>query len=386
MRGDLHAKRDPMPRWILWLGLSFAAVWLLYALRGVLAPVFFAFLIAYVLDPVVDRIEGSRLLRNRRIARGVAISVLLFVVFLVTALVLFVIAPMVYEQVVRFVKQLPGLVQRSRSHWEPLLTQLGLEIPTSVGQAFEELHLDLQSVVAKGYAPASAAARWLLGGTASAVGALVAGLVVPVFAFYLLYDFDRMTAKAADLIPPRYREDAFAFFREVDRVLGQFLRGQFTVMTVLGALYATGYALIGVPLALPIGIVAGLLSFIPYVGSSTALALALLMTALQGQGWIQALWVVGVHALIQGLEGFVITPKIMGDTVGISAIAVLFALLVGAELLGFTGVLLAVPAAAVFKILLERIIARYRGSSFYVGDDSGKAVSTEPSQDSTRPG
>ncbi|HSN82536.1 MAG TPA: AI-2E family transporter [Polyangiales bacterium] len=362
-----------------------AVGWVLYALRGVLAPVFFAFLIAYVLDPVVDRIEGSRLLRDRRIARGVAISVLLVLVFLITALVLFVVVPMVYEQVVAFVRKLPGLVERSRAQWEPFLAELGLEIPTSVGHAFEELHLDLQSVVAKGYAPATAAVKWLLGGTASAVGALVAALVVPVFAFYLLYDFDRLTARAVELIPPRYRGDATSFFGEVDGVLGQFLRGQFTVMAVLGALYAIGYGIIGVPLALPIGILAGLLSFIPYVGSATALVCALLMTALEMQGWIQVLWVIGIHAVIQGLEGFVITPKVMGDTVGISAIAVLFALLVGADLLGFTGVLLAVPAAAVLKILLERIDDRYRQSSFYAGAESGAPDSTETRRDTTRP-
>jgi predicted PurR-regulated permease PerM len=377
MPDDAPVERDQLPRWILWLGVLFVAAWLLYALRGVLAPVFFAFLIAYLLDPVVDRIETSRLLRNRRIARGVAIAILLFAVFVVVALVLFVLAPMVYEQVLRFVKQLPTLVQRSRSQWEPWLAQFGLEIPTSVGQAFEELHLDLQSIVAKGYAPASAAVRWLLGGTASALGALIAGLVVPVFAFYLLYDFDRMIARAAELIPPRYRPGAYDFFSEVDRVLGQFLRGQFTVMAILGALYAAGYGLIDVPLALPIGIVAGLLSFIPYVGSTTAVVMALLMTALQGQGWIQVLWVIGVHTIIQGLEGFVITPKVMGDTVGISAIAVLFALAVGAELLGFTGVLLAVPAAAVTKILVERLTDRYRQSTFYAGSDSGEATSND---------
>lgn len=370
--------RDPLPRWIPWVGLLVATGWLVYALRGVLAPVFFAFLIAYLLDPLVDRIETSRLLRNRRIARGVAISILLFAVFVVTALVLFVLAPMVYEQVLRFVRQLPALVQRTRSQWEPWLAQFGLEIPTSVGQALEELHLDLQSIVAKGYAPASSAVRWLLGGTASALGALVAGLAVPVFAFYLLYDFDRMVAKAAGLIPPRYRADAYDFFGEVDRVLGQFLRGQFTVMAILGVLYAVGYGLIGVPLALPIGIIAGLLSFIPYVGSTTAVAMALLMTILQGQGWMQIVWVIGVHSVIQGLEGFVITPKVMGDTVGISSVAVLFALLVGAELLGFAGVLLAVPAAAVVKILLERASARYRQSAFYAGVDDEEGASRTP--------
>jgi predicted PurR-regulated permease PerM len=383
MPGDHPAERDRFPHWLLWLGVAFAGGWLLYALRGVLAPVFFAFLIAYVLDPAVDRIERSRLLRGRRIARGVGIAVLLFAVFLVTALVLLVIVPMVYEQVMRFIRQLPGLVQKSRSQWEPWLGELGLQLPSSVGQAFEELHLDIQSIIAKGYAPATSAAKWFLGGTASALGALVAALVVPVFAFYLLYDFDRLTAKAAELIPPRHRPGAHGFFREVDAVLGQFLRGQFTVMAALGALYAAGYALVGVPLALPIGIVAGLLSFIPYVGSSTALVMALFMTALAAQGWMQVLWVIGVHAVIQGLEGFVITPKIMGDTVGISAVAVLLALLVGAELLGFTGVLLAVPTAAVLKILWQRLTVRYRRSSFYTGEGSS-AAPPEPSQDLTR--
>ncbi|MGB3050948.1 MAG: AI-2E family transporter [Polyangiales bacterium] len=375
------SERDKAPRWVLWLGVSLAVGWLLFTLRGVLAPVFFAFLIAYMLDPLVDRIEQSRLLRGRSIGRAVGIAVLLLGVFAIAAFSLLVIFPMVYEEIASFVKRLPGLVARSRAEWEPILLEYGLEVPNSVGDAFEQLHLDLQSVLTKGYTPATAVAKWLLGGTASAVGAIVASLMIPVFAFYLLYDFDALVARAAELIPPRHRPEANGFFREVDEVLGQFFRGQFTVMAILVVLYSVGYGSIGVPLALPIGIMAGLLSFIPYLGSTLALATALLMTALDWQGWTQVLWVLGVHAIIQGLEGFVITPKIMGDTVGISAIAVLFALLVGAELLGFTGVLLAVPAAAVIKILIQRIDDRYRKSEFFVGRDAKTSSATEPSKD-----
>lgn len=375
------SERDKVPRWVLWLGVTVAAGWLLYALRGVLAPVFFAFLIAYMLDPLVDRIEGSRLLRGRPIGRAVGIAVLLVGVFAVGAIAILVIVPMVYEEIASFLRRLPGLVARSRAEWEPLLAEYGLAVPTSVGEALEELHLDIQSVVTKGYTPATAVAKWLLGGTASAIGAIVAALIVPVFAFYLLYDFDALVARAAELIPPRHRPEAHGFFREVDAVLGQFFRGQFTVMAILAVLYSVGYGAIGVPLALPIGLMAGLLSFIPYVGSTLALATALLMTALDWQGWTQVLWVLGVHAVIQGLEGFVITPKIMGDTVGISAIAVLFALLVGAELLGFTGVLLAVPTAAVLKILVQRIDERYRKSEFFVGRTAEAKSATEPPKD-----
>jgi predicted PurR-regulated permease PerM len=379
------SEHDKVPRWVLWLGVSVLTAWLLYALRGVLAPIFFAFLIAYVLDPLVDRIEQSRLLRGGRIARAVGIAVLLTAGFVITVVIILVIVPAVFEQVTSFLKRLPGLVAQSRQEWEPFLAEHGLELPTSVGQALEQLHLDVESVVATGYTPVTAAIKWVLGGTVSAVGAILAALIVPVFAFYLLYDFDHLMASAGELIPPRYRDQARAFFRDIDAVLGQFFRGQFTVMAILGVLYAVGYGSIGVPLALPIGVMAGLLSFIPYVGSMMALGTALLMTALDWQGWVQVFWVLGVHAVIQGLEGFVITPKIMGDTVGISAIAVLFALVVGAELLGFTGVLLAVPTAAVVKILLQRIGSRYRRSEFYAGARTGATESSEGSEDSRRP-
>ena len=180
-------------------GLAFQSpwAWLLYTLRGVLAPVFFAFLIAYMLDPLVDRIEESRLLRGKPIGRAVGIAVLLVGVFAVAAVLILVILPMVYDEIANFVKRLPGLVARSRAEWEPLLAEYGLNVPTSVGQALEELHLDVQSVLTKGYTPATAVAKWLLGGTVSAVGAIVAALIVPVFAFYLLYDFDVLVAKAA---------------------------------------------------------------------------------------------------------------------------------------------------------------------------------------------
>ncbi len=375
------SERDKVPRWVLWFGVSLASAWLLYALRGVLAPVFFAFLIAYMLDPMVDRIEETRLLRGKPIARAVGIAALLAGGFALTAVAVLVIVPMVYEEIASFLNRLPALVARSRAALDPVLAQYGLEIPTSVGQALEEFHVDIQSVLTKGYTPATAVVKWLLGGTASAVGAIVAALIVPVFAFYLLYDFDVLIAKVGDLIPPRSRSQAGGFFREVDEVLGQFFRGQFTVMIILAVLYSVGYGAIGVPLALPIGIMAGFLSFIPYVGSTLGLATALLMTALDWQGWPQILWVLGVHSLIQGLEGFVITPKIMGDTVGISAIAVLFALLVGAELLGFAGVLLAVPTAAVTKILLQRVHDRYRKSEFFVAGAPGEGGASESQKD-----
>jgi len=287
-----------------------------------------------------------------------------------------VVVPLTMEQVSSFLEGLPASIERLWQRWEPVLVDYGLTPPKSLAEALEDLRLDAKQVVAQSYAPVSASVQWLLGGTASAVGSIVAAVMVPVFAFYLTYDFDRIIARFAELVPPRNREEVYSFFRDIDAVLGQFFRGQFTVMAILAVLYSLGYGLIGVPLALPIGIMAGLLSFIPYVGSLTALLAALVMTALHWEGWTQLLWVFGVHFTIQGLEGFVITPKIMGDTIGLSAIVILLALLIGGELLGFTGVLLAVPAAAVAKIMAYRVMGYYSRSEFFQG--ASKPINSGP--------
>lgn len=356
--------RDSFPRWLVSALVGCLGVWLLYLLRGVLAPVFFAFLLAYMLDPLVDRMEA------RRIPRGAGIGILLSLVFLFVAVLLFVGMPILIQDLRDFVRSLPAQVVELRTLLEPILLRHGIEIPSSVSQALEDFHLDTQGMLAKGLTPIKTFLGWILGGTASAIGAIVAGLMVPVFAFYLLYDFDRLVARAGSLVPPRYRSDVFGFFSEVDQVLGQFFRGQFTVMAILAVLYGAGYALAGVPLAVPIGLVAGLVSFIPYVGGAMALVLALFMSLLDWQGWEQILWVLVAYSVVQLVESFIVTPKIMGDKVGVSAVVVLFAVLAGGELLGFTGVLLAVPAAAVGKIVLARTTQRYRESAFY-GAEAG---------------
>jgi predicted PurR-regulated permease PerM len=197
------------------------------------------------------------------------------------------------------------------------------------------------------------------------VGAIAAGLVVPVLAFYLLRDFDLTVAAIVGLLHVSARERAVALGREIDAVLGQFVRGQLIVMAILGALYALGFSLLSVRLAIPIGLLAGLLSFIPYVGSATALTLALLMSALHFGGIGQIVGVVAVYAAIQTLEGFVITPRIVGDSLGLSPVWVLIALMVGAELFGFVGVMLALPVSAVLKVLAMHGLRRYRLSSLY---------------------
>ena len=199
-----------------------------------------------------------------------------------------------------------------------------------------------------------------MGGTLSVLGSAAAALVVLVLGVYLLNDFDRITAGVTRVDPVRWRGTVTRYAGEIDQMLSQFLRGQLTVMAILAVLYSGAYALLGVRLAVPIGIIAGILNFIPYLGSGFALVAGLLMSLLDGWHLWQLVGVVLAYTAVQTLEGFVITPRIVGQTVGLSEIWVLVALFVGAELFGFLGVLLAVPAAAVAKIFVALAVRYYR--------------------------
>lgn len=373
---DEHAAHR-LPRW-LWGLLILAGLGLaIWGLRGVLTPIFFAFLIAYFLDPLVDRFE------ERGIPRAAGIVLVLFFTLGAMGLFAVLLVPSIIREITAFADSLPDKLEGLRVEWEPWLVAHGVPVPHDLDEVWE--------LVSQTFAPAETAAEgegetagaasglaeqaapvlqtvatWIWGRTTTALGAITSALIVPVFAFYLLYDFDRMTAGIRDLIPHQYRPFVVDVAGEVDDVLGQFVRGQITVMVILAVLYSVAYSIARVPLAIPIGIIAGLLSFIPYVGGASALILALLMCLLDPQGWWQVAGVVVGYGVIQGLEGFVITPRIVGDKVGLDAIWVLLALMVGGELFGFLGVLLAVPAAAVVKIFVVRAVAYYRKSDLYL--------------------
>ncbi len=358
-----------IPRWV-WAVFALVAVGLgLYGLREVLTPIFFAFLIAYFLDPLVDRFEA------RGLPRGVGITIVLGLTLLTVALLLLLVMPGVIAEVRAFARELPARLETIRQTVEPWLADRGIAFPHS----FEELRQlagfgedeegsgpgGVGEIASQAGSVLATVGSWLWGSTSSALAAISTLFIVPIFAFYLLYDFDHITAGIRDLVPWRYRGFVVEVAGEVDQVLGQFVRGQILVMLILAVLYSVAYSIVGVRLAIPIGIIAGLLSFIPYVGGASALILALLMCALSWQGWGQVIGVAVGYGIIQILEGFVITPRIVGDKVGLSAVWVLVALMVGGELFGFLGVLLALPVAAVLKIFVVRAVAWYRQSQLF---------------------
>jgi predicted PurR-regulated permease PerM len=246
--------------------------------------------------------------------------------------------------------------------------QLNVRLPATSSGLLHKLQDELARSQSLGLDSLENRIGSIAGGTASVFNALTLVLMVPLFAFYLLEAFDRIVERARDLIPPRHRPLIVQLAVDVDGVLSQFLRGQLTVMVMLAFLYAAGFTVVGVPLAIPIGLCAGLLSFIPYVGGGLGIGLALLMTALHWTGVGQLIAVVSVYFVIQLLESFVITPRVVGNRLGLSPIWVLFALLAGGELFGFVGIMIALPVSAVLKVFVFRGIERYRMSELFAED------------------
>ncbi len=366
-----------MRRLKFWGGvlLVVAFVALLVVLRGVLAPLFFAFLIAYVLDPAVDKLETFRL------PRAAAIVVLLILLLTGLGLFLVLLVPQLAHEVALFARELPGTFRSALDEWRPVLESRGIELPHSLPEIFDQLSSESEGLGRDALSPVATVLQGLVGRTAGALASAVSTLMVPVFAFYLLYDYDRIIAGISELLPGRYAPSIRSLSSEVDDVLRSFLRGQLIVMCALAALYSIGFSIAGIRLAVPIGILAGLVSFIPYFGGALALILALLMCAFEYQGMGQIGAVLAVYGVVQVLEGFVITPKVVGEQVGLSAIWVLIALLVFGELLGFTGVLLALPAAAVLKIFVSHALRKYRASALYNASPSPVEAPAETTVD-----
>jgi predicted PurR-regulated permease PerM len=372
MKGEL--KRKPsmeaprreivLPRAFYVAGAILMVGFIVYWLRRVLTPIFLAFIIAYILDPVVDRLEAWKV--PRLVGIAIVFGGTLGAVVLFLALVL----PSIVAEVAGAVQELPTQLTALWARIEPWLEQQGIPIPHSTEEWIERLSAYASEVASSILAPAGNVLSTLMGGTLSVIGSVVAALVVLVFGVYLLDAFDRLTAGVRELIPLRWRATVTGYAEEIDQILSQFMRGQLTVMAILAVLYSGAYALLGVRLAVPIGIAAGMLNFIPYLGGAFALAAGILMSLLDGWHTWQLVGVVLAYTVVQALEGFVITPRIVGKTVGLSEIWVLLALFVGGEIFGFLGVLLAVPAAAVAKIFISRGVQYYRTTELFLHDPS----------------
>jgi predicted PurR-regulated permease PerM len=327
-----------------------------YLLRGVLLPLFFAFLLAYALDPFVDRLEEIKVPRTA----GALIVMVGILAFLVTVTIYAI--PMFVDEVRSAAADLPAQMRGLEARAEPwLYSSFKIKLPHTMSDVLKTVEEKLQGELPGTLNTAALA----LFGTLSYVAVALSALIVPVFALYLLIDFDTIVAKVGDLVPRRWHRSVASVAREVHKTLGSYIRGQVTANIVLGALYATGLRLVGIRLAVPIGVMTGMLAFVPYLGFSLGLALAIAMALLDWQGIGTLLGVVSVMGCVQLLDGLVITPRIVGRSVGLAPLEVLLTMMAAASLFGFFGVLLAVPLGAVLKILVRRSVRAYMDSGFY---------------------
>jgi predicted PurR-regulated permease PerM len=362
----------------------YAAGLALVAFFSLLGPILTPFLIgaglAYLGDPVVDRLQRWGL------SRTLGVVVVFLVLSLIGLIGLVLVAPMLYQQSVALLKNIPDWLAWMQ---DTALPWLGLSLP-------EGVRLDVQGlrdIVAKHWSSAGDLVRTVWG-QVSQSGAVFATalanlLLVPIVSFYLLRDWDDLVAWIARMIPPRYLPKVTQLAHETDEVMGSFLRGQLTVMLLLSVLYSAGLALAGLKLALVIGFTAGMLSFVPYLGFVVGFVAAMLAMLVQEQSLLPLVWVAVVFGIGQIVESWWLTPTLVGDKIGLHPVAVIFSLMAGGQLFGFVGILLALPGSAAIAVLLRHAKQQWFESPLYgappPATETGPPLAEPPAPDSPLP-
>jgi predicted PurR-regulated permease PerM len=344
-------------RALLWAAIA-VVIWLLFTLLApVLMPFLLAAVLAYALHPLVERLRAKGV--PRWLGAGMAISLLMLVLLAVFLLIV----PVITKQVPLLREQVPDLLNRLNAWLTPLAGRLGVSLSVDVGLVREWLTRLVSGHEGEILDHLLSSLR--IGG--SALAAVVGNLfLMPIVAYYLLLDWNNMVERTKTLIPPRWRTSVQGFLDETDEVLGQYLRGQLLVMGLLAVFYAVALALVGLNLALPIGVFTGLAVFVPYLGFGVGLVLALLAALLEFQTVLGVALVAAVYGVGQVVESLYLTPRLLGERIGLHPIAVIFALLAFGHLFGFVGVLIALPASAVLLVAIRRLRQRYLASALYL--------------------
>ena len=360
--------QDTSRRWQM-LAITVVILYLLWLLAPVLMPFAVAAMLAYLGDPLADRLERLGM------GRTLAVSVVFFVLVLAAVGALLLLIPLISRQVDNLVQSLPHYVDWVRSTALPWL-QAKLRLDPSAfdtDRLIAEIKDHLGSV--------GSVASTVLGKVTRSGFGLIAWMtnlvLIPVVAFYLLRDWDRLVAWVDDMLPRSIEPTIAHLARESDMVLGAFVRGQLLVMLALGIFYGAGLSILGLSVGPLIGMIAGLLSFVPYLGFIVGFGSALIAVLVQYGDWSHLIMVVCVFIVGQLLEGYVLVPRLVGEKIGLHPVAVIFAVLAGGYLCGFLGVLLALPAASVILVVLRYLSQRYRHSRLYTEEGHQDPVIAE---------
>ncbi len=345
-----------------WLILSLILVYVLYQLGPIITPFLIAAVLAYICDPLVDKLSivGTK---NVKFGRTPATLTVMLGVFAAVISVILILIPLLQKQSILIAERLPALVENFRHYVEPWLkTNFGINLDIDVGQ--------IQELITKNWKETGNVLTNILKTAGSKglafIGVVANLLLLPVVMFYLLRDWDNLIEKIAELIPRKWLSKATTITKEVDAVIAEFLRGQLSVMAALCVFYSIGLWLAGLEMALSIGLIAGLLSFVPFLGFALAFIMAVVLALLQFSSISGVVPVLIVFGIGQVVESYLLTPYLVGDRIGLSPVVVILALLAGGQLFGFAGVLVALPVSAAIAVGLAHFKQSYLSSDTYL--------------------
>ena len=352
----MFGNRRACNNWEIWLLIFVLFAAAVYILRSVLLPFVAGIVIGYLLDPLASKLEKFKI--NRTFAT--ILVMLLVVLIAVPALILLI--SIINEQIMHFAQMVPGYLSSFAKKIEPVMLELQDKFPALEPDKIREY---LRNNMSNGIRLIGRLVRSVITGGFAFVNILSLLLITPVVAFYMLRDWDKFVAKVDDLLPQHSKSAIEQQAREIDCILASFIRGQVMVCVLLGTFYAVGLYLVGLDLGVLVGFGAGLISFIPYVGSISGFVVSLCIAFAQFDNMMPILQVIGVFMVGQFLEGNFLTPKLVGDSVGLHPVWIMFALLAGGVLLGFLGLMIAVPVAAIIGVIVRHAIGNYKISSLY---------------------
>lgn len=357
---------------VQWVAIGVAVIVLLNLLSPILIPFIVAALLGWLGDPVVDWLEEKGRTRNQAVT-AVTIVMSLIILFLLVALV-----PMLQRQIVTLVEAWP-----SYKTWfnDTLIPWIEAKTRLDIARNFDVDNLT--GLIRQHWRGAGGFAGTMfnyLTTSGFAIAAIVGNMIlIPILTFFYLRDWDIIVDKIASMVPRQHSETFNKLARETSEVLAGFLKGQFLVMAILGVMYGVGLWMAGISLGILIGILAGLFTFIPYLGPATGVILGLVAALVQYGDMKHIVYVLIVFGVGQIIESYILTPRLVGDRIGLSQVAVIFAVLAGGQLFGFVGMLLALPVAAVANVLLRYAHERYVQSELYRGAQKRAVVFSEAS-------
>lgn len=344
--------------WIFWLTILAIFCFLVYVLRSVLLPFVVGIIIGYLLDPLASRFEKLKMSRTS------ATCLVLFLVAIILVPAIFAIAGVIDEQLADFINAVPSYMSSLSKKIEPIIANLQDNFPALSRDKIREY---LQGNMTNGLKLLGSVLRKLITSSYALFNIISLLLITPIVAFYMLRDWNDFIKKVDTLLPKAHKKEIRTQAKAIDNIISSFIRGQLSVCVLLGSFYAIGLTFVGLDLGMLVGFIAGIISFIPYVGSIVGFITAMGIAFAQFDTWLPIAQVVGVFAVGQFLEGNFLTPKLVGDSIGLHPVWVMFALLAGGVMLGFLGLMMAVPLAAVIGVLVRFGISKYKQSSLYKG-------------------